>query len=223
MKIQNSFRTGPACLLFASLTSLASAGQNFQDASFDTFDNGLANLDITNVWVSNTATDITFSVTTREFQSWTKYMIFLETTIGGGTGTNAWGRPIDLSGAQIDYFVGSWVDQSSNNSQFVANNYLGWDWASATTFSNVQNGNTVSWTISLASMNLSIGSVVSFDVATSGGGNDPGVDHLSRDTSATTGWGSPSVAGALLTYTVVPGPGAFALLGLAGLVSRRRR
>jgi MYXO-CTERM domain-containing protein len=26
-----------------------------------------------------------------------------------------------------------------------------------------------------------------------------------------------------LTYTVVPGPGAFALLGLAGLLSRRRR
>ena len=101
----NSFQTGAVCLLFASLTSLASAGQIFQDTQNDLFDNGLGNLDITNVWVENTATDITFSVTTREFQSWTKYMIFLETTIGGGTGTNAWSRPIDLSGAQIDYFV----------------------------------------------------------------------------------------------------------------------
>ncbi|MFZ4642587.1 MAG: hypothetical protein ACOYMU_04485 [Phycisphaerales bacterium] len=226
----NSFQTGAVCLLFASLTSLASAGQPtqssgqmFQDTQNDLFDNSLGNLDITNVWVENTATDITFSVTTREFQSWTKYMIFLETTIGGGTGTNAWSRPIDLSGAQIDYFVGSWVDASSNNSQFVANNFLGWDWASATTFSNVQSGNTVSWTMSLASMNLFVGSVISFDVATTGGGNDPGVDHLSRDVLATTGWGNPSVAGAFMTYTVVPGPGAFALLGLAGLVSRRRR
>ena len=226
----NSFQTGAVCLLFASLTSLASAGvptqsagQLFQDTQNDLFDDGLGNLDITSVWVENTATDITFSVTTREFQSWTKYMIFLETTIGGGTGTNAWSRPIDLSGAQIDYFVGSWVDQSSNNSQFVANNFLGWDWASATTFSNVQSGNTVSWTMSLASMNLFVGSVISFDVATTGGGNDPGVDHLSRNVLATTGWGNPSVAGAFLTYTVVPGPGAFALLGLAGLVSRRRR
>ncbi len=77
--------------------------------------------------------------------------------------------------------------------------------------------------MSLASMNLSVGSVISFDVATTGGGNDPGVDHLSRNVPATTGWGNPSVAGAFLTYTVVPGPGAFALLGLAGLVSRRRR
>ena len=227
----NSFQTGAVCLLFASLTSLASAsgfgtqsaGQLFQDTQNDLFDNGLGNLDITSVWVENTATDITFSVTTREFQSWTKYMIFLETTIGGGTGTNAWSRPIDLSGAQIDYFVGSWVDAPSNNSQFVANNFLGWDWTSATTFSNVQSGNTVSWTLSLASMNLFVGSVISFDVATTGGGNDPGVDHLSRNVLATTGWGNPSVAGAFLTYTVVPGPGAFALLGLAGLVSRRRR
>ncbi len=220
----NSFQTGAVCLLFASLTSLASAGQIFQDAQYDLFDNALGNLDITNVGVENTATDITFSVTTREFQSGTKYMIFLETTIGGGTGTNPWNRPIDLSGAQIDYFVGSGVDQSSNNSQFFSNNYFGWNLASATTFSNVQSGNTVSWTLSLASMNLSVGSVISFDVATTGAGqNDPGVDHLSRNVIATTGWGNPSVAGAFLTYTVVPGPGAFALLGLAGLVSRRRR
>ena len=220
----NSFHTGAVCLLFASLTSLATAGQIFQDTQNDLFDNGLGNLDITSVWVESNATDITFSVTTREFQSGTKYMIFLETTIGGGTGTNPWNRPIDLSGAQIDYFVGSGVDQSSNNSQFFSNNYFGWNLASATTFSNVQSGNTVSWTLSLASMNLSVGSVISFDVATTGAGeNDPGVDHLSRDVIATTGWGNPSVAGAFLTYTVVPGPGAFALLGLAGLVSRRRR
>jgi hypothetical protein len=220
----NSFQTGAVCLLFASLTSLATAGQIFQDTQNDLFDNGLGNLDITSVWVESNATDITFSVTTREFQSGTKYMIFLETTIGGGTGTNPWNRPIDLSGAQIDYFVGSGVDQSSNNSQFFSNNYFGWNLVSATTFSNVQSGNTVSWTLSLASMNLSVGSVISFDVATTGAGeNDPGVDHLSRDVIATTGWGNPSVAGAFLTYTVVPGPGAFALLGLAGLVSRRRR
>ena len=220
----NSFQTGAVCLLFASLTSLATAGQIFQDTQNDLFDNGLGNLDITSVWVESNVTDITFSVTTREFQSGTKYMIFLETTIGGGTGTNPWNRPIDLSGAQIDYFVGSGVDQSSNNSQFFSNNYFGWNLASATTFSNVQSGNTVSWTLSLASMNLSVGSVISFDVATTGAGeNDPGVDHLSRDVIATTGWGNPSVAGAFLTYTVVPGPGAFALLGLAGLVSRRRR
>ncbi len=227
-----SFQTGAVCLLFASLTSLASArgfttqsaGQIFQDTQYDLFDNGLGNLDITSVWVESNSTDITFSVTTREFQSGTKYMIFLETTIGGGTGTNPWNRPIDLPGAQIDYFVGSWVDTSSNNSQFVANNFLGWDLASATTFSNVQSGNTVSWTMALASMNLFVGSTISFDVATTGSnGSDPGVDHLSRNVIATTGWGSPSAAGAFLTYTVVPGPGAFALLGLAGLVSRRRR
>ncbi len=225
MKTLNSLSTVAASLAIASFASLASAGVTglYQDASNDLFDNGLGNLDITSVNVSNTATDITFSVTTRDFASWTKYMIFLETTQSGGTGTNAWSRPVDLSGAQIDYFVGSWVDASTANSQLVANNYLGWDWGNAQVFSNVQSGNTVSWTMSLASMNLSLGSVISFDVATSGGGNDPGIDHLSRNDIATTGWGSPSVAGAFLSYTVVPAPGAIALLGFAGLLSRRRR
>jgi hypothetical protein len=47
--------------------------------------------------------------------------------------------------------------------------------------------------------------------------------ECTSNTWVSTGWGNPSVAGAFLTYTVVPGPGAFALLGLAGLVSRRRR
>lgn len=223
MKNSTPFSTFVASLAIASFVSVASADM-YIDSTYDLFDNGLGNLDITSVSVSNTATDITFSVSTRDFQSWTKYMIFLETTSSGGTGSNPWGRPIDLSGAQIDYFVGSWVDQSSNNSQFVSLNWLGWDVAGQQTFSNVQSGNTVSWTMSLASMNLFIGSVIYFDVATSGGGGgDPGIDHLSRSTVATTGWGNPSVAGSFLSYTVVPGPGAFALLGLAGLVSRRRR
>ena len=84
-------------------------------------------------------------------------------------------------------------------------------------------GNTVSWTFSLASMGLSAGQTIYFDVATSGGGNDPGVDHLSRSDAATPGWGTASTSGNFLAYTTVPTPGAIALLGLAGLAGRRRR
>jgi MYXO-CTERM domain-containing protein len=84
-------------------------------------------------------------------------------------------------------------------------------------------GNSVKWTISLAAMGLSAGQTFYFDVATSGGGSDPGVDHLSRSTEATPGWGTASTAGPFLAYTVTPAPGAVALLGVAGLVGTRRR
>jgi hypothetical protein len=77
--------------------------------------------------------------------------------------------------------------------------------------------------MSLASLGLSGGQTIYFDVATSGGGNDPGVDHLSRTDKATSGWGSASTSGDFLAYTPVPTPGAIALLGLAGLAGRRRR
>ena len=83
--------------------------------------------------------------------------------------------------------------------------------------------NTVTFTLSLASLGLSAGQTIYFDVATSGGGNDPGVDHLSRSDAATPGWGTASTAGTFLAYTTVPAPGAIALLGLAGLAGRRRR
>lgn len=204
----------------ASLASMASASV-YTDAVNDLFDNGFDNLDITGASVTDDGTNLSISVTTRGFQNWTKYMLFINTT-GSGTGSNAWSRPVNLT-SNIDYFVGSWVDQASNNSQFVSWTGSAWNWGSETTFSNSVSGSTVTWTMSLASMGLSAGQTIYFDVATSGGGNDPGVDHLSRSDLATSGWGSPSTSGDFLAYTTVPTPGAIALLGLAGLAGRRRR
>ena len=79
--------------------------------------------------------------------------------------------------------------------------------------------------VSLAALGLSAGDVLEFDVFTTGGGADPGVDHLSRIDEATPDWGTTSVAGAFLSYTVqaVPTPGSLALIGLGGLVAGRRR
>lgn len=210
---------GSAALLCAAAACAQST--SYSDSVNDLFDNGFGNLDITGVTVSNTETHLSIAVTTRDFQNWTKYLIFLNTA-AGGTGTNGWGRPIDLSGAQIDYYIGSWVDSPTGNSQFW--NY-GAEWNLGNTFTNAVSGNTVTWTVSLASLGLGLGSTFTFDVATSGGGNDPGVDHLSRFDAATPGWGTPSVAGTFLSYTVVPAPGAFALLAAAGLATgwRRRR
>ena len=202
----------------AAVASVASAQVTYSDSSNDLFDNGFDNLDITGVNVSDDGVNLSIAVTTRGFQTWTKYMMYFNTT-GTGTTSNGWGRPVNLT-SNIDYYVGSWVDAPSDNAQF-------WSWSGAWnqtgTLSNSVSGNTVSFTLSLTSLGLSAGQTIYFDVATSGGGNDPGVDHLSRSDAATPGWGTASTSGNFLAYTTVPAPGAIALLGLAGLAGRRRR
>ena len=203
----------------AALASVASA--QYSDSTFDLFDNGFDNLDITGVNMSDDGVNLSIAVTTRGFQTWTKYMMYFNTVNPGGTLTNAWGRPVDLGKTDIEYYVGSWVDAPSDNVQLWA--WGGSSWGQTGTLTNSVSGNTVTFTFSLASLGLAAGQTIYFDVATSGGGNDPGVDHLSRSDAATPGWGTASTAGNFLAYTTVPAPGAIALLGLAGLAGRRRR
>lgn len=209
-------------LVAASLIAAATHAAVYTDSSGDLFDNGFTNLDISSVVMSDDGVNLSISVTTGSFQNWTKYMMYFDTA-AGGTGSNAWSRPVDLGGRQIDHYIGSWVDAPSNNSQFVSWTGSSWNWGSEMYLTNSVSGNTVTWTVSLASLGVSAGQTIYFDIATSGGGNDPGVDHLSRSDAATPGWGSASTSGAFLAYTTVPAPGAIALVGLAGLSARRRR
>ena len=212
-----------ACMLLAA--GLIASGANaavYTDSTFDMFDNGLDNLDIASVDMSDDGVNLTIAVTTRGFQTWTKYMMYFDTAAGGTT-SNAWSRPVDLAGREIEHYIGSWVDASPNNAQFVSWTGSAWNWGSEQYLTNSVSGNTVTWTVSLASLGVGAGQTFYFDIATSGGGNDPGVDHLSRSDAATPGWGTASTAGGFLSYTVVPTPGALALLGVAGLVGRRRR
>ncbi|MEY3021639.1 MAG: hypothetical protein RIS86_837 [Planctomycetota bacterium] len=207
-------------LASAAHAGLAGNSQNYNDASLDLFDNGFDNLDIGLVTMSDDGVNLTISVETRGFQNWTKYMIYLDTAAGGTT-SNAWGRPVNLT-SEIEHYIGSWVDAPSDNAQLWS---WGGSWNQTGTLTNTVSGNVVSWTMSLASLGLSGGETIYFDIATSGGGNDPGVDHLSRSDLATSGWGEASTSGDFLAYQVsgVPAPGAIALLGLAGLAGRRRR
>ena len=215
------FRTSLTAL--AGVAAMGAAAQLnaalYTDSSNDLFDNGFANLDIESVNMTDDGTTLTIAVTTRGFQNWTKYMMYFDTA-AGGTNTNGWGRPVNLT-SDIERYIGSWVDAPSNNAQFWS--WGGSGWNQDATLTNSVSGNTVTWTVSLAALGVTAGQTFYFDIATSGGGNDPGVDHLSRSDAATPGWGTASTSGDFLAYTTVPTPGAFALLGLAGLAGRRRR
>lgn len=207
-----------------ALSSTAMAAMTFTDSTNDLFDNGMSNLDITSVNVWDDAENLYFSVTTASFSDWTKYCIFGGDSTSTSTATtNPWGRPHDQNGTGTNSFIGSWVNQSSNNSQAWGWHAPSSTWEVAMMFSNSVSGNTVTWTIAGAGSNNNAGYSFHFDVGTTGGGNDPFIDLLSRSDQSTSGWGTASVAGTFANYTVTPAPGAIALLGLAGLVSRRRR
>ncbi len=207
-----------------AVAASAQAGLQYDDATFDTFTNGDANVDIVSVSVSNTDTHITFTVETRGYASWTKYLFFLNSGAADQTGTNAWNRPLDMNGQTIDHFIGSWVDAGTDNSQLWS--FTG-AWGQDSTFTNDQSdtgNNRVSWTTTLESLGLGIGDSLLFDVGTSGGGKfDTTVDLLSRSDQATDWWTNAATSGEFLKYDIVPTPGAVALLGLAGAFARRRR
>ena len=59
---------------FASFLNFSAQARVYSDASSDLFDNGLANLDITSVEVTNDASNLTFTVTVRGFSDWTKFL-----------------------------------------------------------------------------------------------------------------------------------------------------
>lgn len=213
-----------SCALALGAAASAGGPVVYSDSTFDLFDNSFANLDIVSVSVFNTATDITFTVETRGFAAWTKYLFFLNTGSPNQTNTNAWNRPLNMSGQTIDHYIGSWVDAGSNNAQFWSFN-SGWnlDFVFSNDQSDIGN-NRVSWTVSLAALGLSIGDSLLFDVGTSGGGDfDTTVDLLSRADQATDWWTNPATSGQFLKYDIIPTPGAMALAALAGLAAVRRR
>lgn len=215
--------------LASSLVFVASASAGFDhsdtftDSQNDLFDNGLSNLDITQVTISQLVDGgsvyIDFAITTRGMADWTKYMVFINHD-NQGAESNPWNRPIGLNGQASSAFIGSWINGEGGNQLW---SLLGDQWMNIMTLP--QSVNWISNTVHLG-FRVSgemAGKTLNFDAVTSGGGgNDPGVDHLSRSDMATSGWGSGSVAGQFKSFTVIPAPGALALLGLAGLARSRR-
>ncbi len=210
------------------------------DLASPSFD-GLANLDITSVEVTNDANYLYFSISTAgdlDAVSWGKYIVGIDTGRNAGdnsTDPGSWNRNVDW-GRGITDFIGSWVDDGGSGAGAELRSFDGsaWGLTDATYLGgggvlgddSMHSSGTQILAVSLAALGLGNGDTIDFDVfSTAGGYGDPGVDHLSRGGPATPDWGTQSMAGMFNSYTisVVPLPSAaFAgMLGLAGVVGVR--
>ena len=228
-------------LMAAAIASLAGAASAdvYTDSGSDLASffvgEGFNHLNILQVEITNDASFLYVSITVDEdldAVSWGKYNIGINTGVNAGSSTDAWGRNITW-GNGITHFVGSWADDGGSGvgGELHAFDGSAWGMLDATYGAGVDiigddSGHAAgvqSYAISLAALGLGVGDTFGFDVVSTGGGFDPGVDHLSLAGEATDGWGTGSTSGAFLSYTVVPTPSSMALLGLGGLVAGRRR
>jgi hypothetical protein len=203
--VPNRFAVLCTVLGLVSFLNFSAQARVYSDASSDLFDNGFANLDITSVEVTNDASNLTFTVTVRGFSYWTKYLIGIRTAVAASSSTtgNLWGRN-NTYAEGINFQIASWVDNGGGVgfSQYASNAWASTSGASIDLTQIVSNK--VSWTVSLASLGLSLGDTFKFDVGTTGGGGgDPFVDVASRGDASTSGWGNASTGGALISYTTI--------------------
>jgi hypothetical protein len=220
-------------LLALSLLLLPSSlpAELFSDALGE-IDPGIANaggtLDIMAMEVTNTATDIVFTLTLNgniATTDWGNFMIGIAT---GGTGTttgNGWGRPINMNspGGGMDYWIGSWVN-AGGGSQLWAYDGSGWNLMVPAPSKNFSAGSnsTLTHTVSLSSLGLALGDSFYFDAySTGGGGTDSAVDALSNPNVSITGWSGPytsNTTNGISQYTVVPEPSIVALVVASGVI-----
>jgi len=199
---------------------------------------GSGTLDLVKMEVSNTDSDVMFKLTVNGnigSTDWGKFMIGIANNKGYGTSSSdGWGRPITMSAnGGMTNWIGSWVDGGGGAEN--RSNQTSWGLTGAS-----YNGNfggfslsagaqsTITFTVAIASLGMSIGDTFSFDAYSSGGGNgDSAVDALANPNVAITSWGQAYDSGASnsfsYTLSAVPAPGAIALIGVAGLMGRRRR
>ena len=187
--------------------------------------NGTAN--ILSCEVSHTATDIQFSLTVNgnvPGTDWAKFMIGISSPSSATktTSGNGWGRPINFSNnGGMNYWVGTWVDWGGG-AQTWENGSAGWagpSGGSSISFS----GTNVTITVNRAAIGMAGNGTFLFDVYTSGGGTGDGaIDALSTNSVSMANWGDSFTTTNALSYSI-PAPGALALVGLAGLIGRRRK
>lgn len=185
-------------------------------------------IDITGAVVTNTATDITFEIDLNGSPvatNWGKYNIIMRTAATGlDAAGNGWGRPYSLSGG-ANKFIGGWADQATLNSQQYTYSAGAWSMDASSPFTSTITATSMIYTVTLASLGLSVGQTFTFDMVTSGGGGGDGaVDALSNPNANITNWGDASVVNGV-SYTVqgTPEPATMAALGLGVIAMIRRR
>jgi len=227
-----------ALLAGVALQAHAAPGvTTFTDAINDidpSVSSGNGTLDLVKMEVSNTESDVMFKLTVNGnigTTDWGKFMIGIANNKGNGTSSSdGWGRPITMSAnGGMTHWIGSWVDGGAG-SQLWTNGSSGWSGPASLAGFTVSAGaqSTVSFTVSIASLGLSIGDTFSFDAYSSGGGNsDSAIDALANPNYAISSWGQAYNSGPSNSYSytlgAIPAPGAIALIGVAGLLGRRRR
>ena len=230
-----------SCSGFIASGASANPGVIYTDATGDINANlatAGGTLDLVSMEVSHTATDVQFKLTVNGnigITDWGKFMVGIANNKGYGTSSSdGWARPITMSanGGMTNWF-GSWVDGGGG-----AENYskqASWGLIGSTYNSNFGNfalvagaQSTITYGVSIASLGMSIGDTFSFDAYSSGGNStDSAVDALANPNIAITSWGQAYNSGTSTSFsytlTAIPAPGAIALIGLAGLVARRRK
>lgn len=194
-------------------------------------DQGFNHLDIVSVSITNDASNLYVDIQLNadlDATNWGKYALAINNGVDASDAGNGWGRNVDWNGQTITHWIATWADDGGSGIGGQVWSYSGgWNLTgglSGADDSQHAGGHQI-FSVALSDLNVSVGSVILFDVISTGGGNDPGVDHLSRQDPSTSDWGTTSVAGQFLAYTIapVPAPGAMALMGLGGLVAGRRR
>jgi len=233
------FRTTSAVLASALALGVAghlNANPDIYNDSANDIATGIATaggtLDLLSLEITNDATDIVFKLTVNgslNSVDWGKFMIGIANGGAAANNGNGWGRPINMDAPNggMTRWIGSWVDGGggAENRAFSG----GWGLAGATYNGNFGGfafaGNQITYTMSLASMGLNLGDTFYFDAYSSGGGGgDSAIDALANPGQSVANWGDnyTSTGTNLFSYTVVPAPAAFAVLGAFGLVRGRR-
>ncbi len=193
---------------------------------------GNPNLDIVSLDITDNGVDVFVTLTLDALDGdWGKYMLFIDFDNGMGSGDNdnPWGR--NVSGlAGTDVFVGTWLDGGGgvDLQEYDAGGF--WTAGSGTVWASMSTdwaANAISWTFHNAVTGSMADGYTGFEIevgTTGGGWGDPAIDLLGAE-GTQSGWGGDSHSEEQYWYefSIVPAPGAVALLGIAGLARRRRR